>query len=368
MSGQAITDLDYPDNFIDDTADRYQCNLCLDSYDFEELGKCPYKLCPNDHYYHGYCVEQYIRNQSDNFVHAVVYYPQDMCMTIQSRPILDDTNYSFALNCPDCRKKISMSSYNRLARSRIYEQIIKGNINDKSNLGKKINIIRRINKDLRDRIEELQDARIIYDDMILKYTEISKDYDSELIATQEKLNELNIKIDDNKQLLLDLETKKASLINSYKKDALDEVKNKLAHDKLKMEEELKRYKDKCDKEIKRYKKIKHDEYDSYLDLHRRIYLQKTKICEEDYRKKEYELMKAEDMIDKEIELLKLELDTRKDNAVWEYIQTNDMLDEFIALAREKEKEIFDKEREIKMKAMNDAIDKRREELLANLSK
>ena len=133
-------------------------------------------------------------------------------------------------------------------------------------------------------------------------------------------------------------------------------------------EEVNKFKDLCDKEITRYQKLKEEEFDTYIDLHRRIYLQKSKLCEEEYASKELELIKEEERVAKELNELYLDLDTNKDDAVWKYIETHDLIDRFIELARDTDRENLNKERDIKIKAMNDAVDKRREELMVNLRK
>ena len=364
-------DEDYSDDFEEessDTCDKYQCNLCLDTYEFEDYGKCPYKLCPNDHYYHGSCIEEYIKNQIHEHVHTIRYYPNDMCLTIQSRPIHELDTLSFTITCPDCRRGVKFNGYTRLERSRIYEQLIKGNIDDESTLGKKIGIIRKVNKQLKDGIKEMHDAKTIYDDMLEKYTLINKEYDKELIMTQENLNEMTIKIKENKESIIDLEDRKLYYIEKYKQEALDTISEELTSKKQIMCEEVNKFKDLCDKEITRYQKLKEEEFDTYIDLHRRIYLQKSKLCEEEYARKELELIKEEERVAKELNELYLDLDTNKDDAVWKYIETHDLIDRFIELARDTDRENLNKERDIKIKAMNDAVDKRREELMVNLRK
>ena len=89
-----------------------------------------------------------------------------MCLTIQSRPIHELDTLSFTITCPYCRRGVKFNGYTRLERSRIYEQLIKGNIDDESTLGKKICIIRKVNKQLKDGINEMHDAKTIYDDML----------------------------------------------------------------------------------------------------------------------------------------------------------------------------------------------------------
>lgn len=348
--------------------EKYRCNLCLDTYDFEELGKCPYKLCPNDHYYHGNCIEEYIKSQSEDHTHVIRYYPQDMCLTIQSRSIYDNNDTPLTVSCPDCRKRINFSGYVRLERSRIYEQIIKGNISDECTLGKKINAIRKTNKQLKDRIEEMIDAKAIYDDMIDKYTNISREYDTELIISQEQLNEIDARVKVGEETILDLEVKKAQLIEEYKRIALDAIKDELTSKKENMKAMVDIYKDKCDREIERYKKLKTEEYDSYLDLQKRIYIQKNKILEEEHRSREDVLIKTGEKLDKDLADLYVELETKKDEAVWEYVEANDLIDRFIDMAIERDREKYDTERKIKIKAMNDAIEKRREELMVKLTK
>lgn len=371
-----MTDLDQSDSEhqygfdteeeIDD--EKYRCNLCLDTFDFEELSKCPYKLCPNDHYYHGSCVEQYIKSQSEDYSHVFRYFPQDMCLTIHSRSIYNDSPTSLTISCPDCRKRVNLNGYVRLERSRIYEQIIKGNISDECTLGRKISAIRKVNKQLKDRIEEMHDAKTIYDDMIEKYTDISRDYDTELIMTQEQLNEIDTRMKIGEETLADLEIRKEELIEGYKKTALDTIEDELNSKKQNMKTMVDLYKDKCDREIERYQKLKTEEYDSYLDLQKRIYIQKNKILEEEYRSKEDILIKTSEKLDKDLADLYVELETKKDEAVWEYVEGNDLIDRFIDLAIDRDREKYDAERKIKIKAMNDAVDKRREELMVKLSR
>lgn len=71
---------------------------------------------------------------------------------------------------------------------------------------------------------------------------------------------------------------------------------------------------------------------------------------------------------KELNELQLDLATNKDDAVWRYIETHDIIDRFIELAKETDRENLNKERDIKIKVMHDAVDKRRKELMVNLRK
>ena len=239
-------------------------------------------------------------------------------------------------------------------------------LSDPYSNGKKINAIRKVNKQLKNNIEEMTDAKTIYDDMIEKYTTIHREYDTELIITQEHLNEIEYNIRDKKKYIIDLENKKDNMIEKYREEALNGIDEMLENKKHIMDMEIENYKKKYDRDIEYYKNIKKDEYVMYSDLHRQVYLQKTQQCEEKFKQKEYELLKAEEKLDKILEDLYNDLQTKKNDIVWQYIETHDVLNIFLELVREKEKKKLDIEREIKINAMNKSIDKRREELLVKL--
>lgn len=335
------------------------CNLCLDEYKFDEndYSTFPYKLCLNDHFFCGKCIEHYIKSTATDFCHLITYYPGDMYAIVKSYPLLNNIVHFYHINCPSCRTKIKINSYLKLDRSRIYEQIVKGNINPKSSIGKEISIFKNTCSQLENKIAEFTSINETLNKSVKELADIEESKKGNILKLQKKYHlltkllkkrnneftELNLNLQDHKQKLKD--------------EAFNEVKDEIDRKKIEMNIILEEYRIEIkDKFKKIYDTEKHIFEDTIINYQKEIKDWESKLNELDTKMK-LELTKFNSRLQEE-----------KEELVWKFIKNNNILNKFIEMVKNENIREIEEEKNNRINIINQIISRERQVLIDNLYK
>lgn len=337
--------------------EKFQCNLCLEEYklDTDDYKTFPYKLCLNDHYFCGNCIENYIKCMSKNFCHLFNYFPKQMCMIIKCYPLHDFGLKFFNINCPTCRLKIKINYNTKLDRSRIFEQIIKGNINYSSNIGKEISIFNSTSNNLENKILEFKKINDEFKNNLIKISNIQEDKDKKIILSQKKIYLLNKLISDKRKEYKELKNNFEGYKSDLKDEAFKEIQDELNLKKFEMNIILEEYRLNTKTKFNNIYNFEKNKFDIELsNYHNEIKNWRKQVDEIDIKMKS------------EIKKFNIELQKNKEEFVWNFIKENNILRKFIELVKKENIKEIEDEKNTRLNLINQIINKEREHLIQKM--